>query len=80
MWFPHAFMGVMEQLQWAIKQGETPMLNGRDNLRTMAVVEAAQGLQVALAGGPAVAVGLPGGAVVEVAQVGDVVRGTRHRM
>ena len=41
MWFPHAFKGVMEQLQWALKQGEEPALSGRDNLRTMALVEAA---------------------------------------
>jgi predicted dehydrogenase len=40
MWFPHAFAGVMEQLQYALDRGETPMLNGADNLRTMALVEA----------------------------------------
>ncbi len=40
MWFPHAFKGVMEQLQYAIKQQETPMLSGDDNLKTMALIEA----------------------------------------
>jgi predicted dehydrogenase len=40
-WFPHAFAGVMEQLQYALKSGTSPMLNGPDNLKTMALVEAA---------------------------------------
>jgi len=40
-WFPHAFAGVMEQLQYALKSGTTPMLNAADNLKTMALVEAA---------------------------------------
>jgi predicted dehydrogenase len=40
-WFPHAFAGVMEQLQYALKTGTTPMLNAADNLKTMALVEAA---------------------------------------
>ena len=40
-WFPHAFAGVMEQLQYALKSGEPPALTGEDNLRTMALVEAA---------------------------------------
>jgi predicted dehydrogenase len=40
MWFPHAFRGVMEQLQYALKTGTPPALSGRDNLRTMALVEA----------------------------------------
>ena len=39
-WFPHAFAGVMEQLQWALSSGEPPALSGADNLRTMALVEA----------------------------------------
>jgi predicted dehydrogenase len=39
-WFPHAFAGVMEQLQYALKTGTTPMLNAADNLKTMALVEA----------------------------------------
>ena len=41
MWFPHAFIGVMEQLQYALKTGTTPVLNVADNVRTMALVEAA---------------------------------------
>ncbi len=41
MWFPHAFIGVMEQLQWAISSGEPPALSVADNVRTMALVEAA---------------------------------------
>jgi predicted dehydrogenase len=41
MWFPHAFIGVMEQLQWALRSGEAPALSVADNVRTMALVEAA---------------------------------------
>lgn len=41
MWFPHAFIGVMEQLQYALDSGTTPVLNVADNVRTMALVEAA---------------------------------------
>jgi predicted dehydrogenase len=40
-WFPHAFAGVMEQLQYALKTGTVPMLSASDNLKTMALVEAA---------------------------------------
>ena len=40
-WFPGAFAGVMEQLQYAVKTGTTPVLNVADNIRTMALVEAA---------------------------------------
>jgi predicted dehydrogenase len=40
MWFPHAFIGVMEQLQYAVKHGETPVLNIADNVKTMALIEA----------------------------------------
>lgn len=40
-WFPQAFAGVMEQLQWAVKSGTPPILTAADNLRTMALVEAA---------------------------------------
>ncbi|MBV8639807.1 MAG: Gfo/Idh/MocA family oxidoreductase [Verrucomicrobia bacterium] len=40
-WFPDAFAGVMDQLQYAIKSGTTPELSMSDNLRTMALVEAA---------------------------------------
>jgi predicted dehydrogenase len=41
MWFPHAFRGVMEQLQYALKMGERPLLDVEDNVKTMALVEAA---------------------------------------
>jgi predicted dehydrogenase len=41
MWFPHAFIGVMEQLQHAVKTGEPPALSIADNVKTMALVEAA---------------------------------------
>jgi predicted dehydrogenase len=40
MWFPHAFIGVMEQLQHAVKTGTTPALSVADNVKTMALVEA----------------------------------------
>lgn len=40
MWFPHAFIGVMEQLQHALKSGEPPALSVADNVKTMALVEA----------------------------------------
>lgn len=40
-WFPQAFMGVMEQLQYAVKTGSEPVLSGADNVKTMALVEAA---------------------------------------
>jgi predicted dehydrogenase len=40
MWFPHAFIGVMEQLQHAIKTGTPPALSVADNVKTMALVEA----------------------------------------
>ncbi|KQT54030.1 MULTISPECIES: Gfo/Idh/MocA family protein [unclassified Aureimonas] len=40
MWFPHAFIGVMEQLQHAIETGAEPALSVADNVRTMALVEA----------------------------------------
>jgi predicted dehydrogenase len=40
MWFPHAFKGVMGQLQDALHDGKEPMLSGRDNVKTMALVEA----------------------------------------
>jgi predicted dehydrogenase len=53
-WFPQAFRGVMEQLQFALERGETPELNVDDNVRTMALIEAgyrsmAQNRPVALA-------------------------------
>ena len=40
-WFPHAFAGVMEQLQYALRTGTPPVLSASDNLKTMALVEAA---------------------------------------
>ncbi|WP_309085503.1 Gfo/Idh/MocA family oxidoreductase [Chelativorans sp.] len=40
MWFPHAFIGVMEQLQYALKTGTPPALSIEDNVKTMALVEA----------------------------------------
>jgi predicted dehydrogenase len=40
MWFPHAFIGVMEQLQYAVSSGEAPALTVVDNVKTMALVEA----------------------------------------
>lgn len=40
MWFPHAFIGVMEQLQYAVKSGEPPALSVTDNVKTVALVEA----------------------------------------
>jgi predicted dehydrogenase len=40
MWFPHAFIGVMEQLQYALRSGEAPALSVADNVKTMALVEA----------------------------------------
>ena len=40
MWFPHAFIGVMEQLQHAVATGEPPALSIADNVKTMALVEA----------------------------------------
>ena len=39
-WFPHAFIGVMEQLQHALKTGTPPALSVADNVKTMALVEA----------------------------------------
>ena len=40
-WFPDAFVGTMAQLLIALETGEEPAIGGRDNLRTMALVEAA---------------------------------------
>ena len=40
MWFPHAFKGVMGQLQDALDAETEPMLSAADNVRTMALVEA----------------------------------------
>ena len=40
-WFPDAFAGTMNQLLIALESGEAPAIGGRDNLRTIALVEAA---------------------------------------
>jgi len=40
-WFPDAFGGTMGQLLIALETGATPAISGRDNLHTMALVEAA---------------------------------------
>jgi predicted dehydrogenase len=40
-WFPQAFAGTMEQLQYAVATGAPPAISAADNLATMALVEAA---------------------------------------
>ena len=40
-WFPDAFIGTMAQLLIALEQRTEPAISGRDNLKTMALVEAA---------------------------------------
>jgi predicted dehydrogenase len=40
-WFPDAFAGTMSQLLIALETGQLPAINGRDNLNTIALVEAA---------------------------------------
>ena len=40
-WFPRAFAGVMEQLQFAVATGTAPVLTAADNVRTMQLVDAA---------------------------------------
>ncbi len=40
-WFPDAFGGTMAELLGALGEGREPTIGGRDNLRTMALVEAA---------------------------------------
>lgn len=40
-WFPDAFAGTMAQLLIALETGHEPAISGRDNLKTMALVEAA---------------------------------------
>lgn len=39
-WFPDAFAGTMAQLLIALESGEQPAIGARDNLKTMALVEA----------------------------------------
>ena len=41
VWFPDAFSGPMSDLMSAIETGKEPHVSGRDNLETMALVEAA---------------------------------------
>ena len=40
MWFPQAFIGVMEQLQHAVATGTPPALSVADNVKTVALIEA----------------------------------------
>ncbi len=40
-WIPDAFVGPMADLQAAVAEGRAPLTNGRDNLQTLRVVEAA---------------------------------------
>ncbi|MDB5328102.1 MAG: oxidoreductase, partial [Phycisphaerales bacterium] len=40
-WFPDAFAGTMGQLLIAIETNAPPAISGRDNLKTMALVDAA---------------------------------------
>ncbi len=41
VWFPDAFAGPMAELLCALEEGKQPEMSGEDNLRTMALVEAA---------------------------------------
>src|SRR5207244_9968060 len=40
-WFPDAFIGTMAQLLIALETNTEPAISGRDNLKTMAIVDAA---------------------------------------
>jgi hypothetical protein len=40
-WFPDAFGATMSQLLIALETGQAPAIGGRDNLKTIALVEAA---------------------------------------
>ncbi len=40
-WFPDAFVGTMAQLLTALESGTEPAISGRDNLKTLALVDAA---------------------------------------
>ena len=40
VWFPDAFVGPMAELLLALEQKRAPTIGGRDNLKTMALVEA----------------------------------------
>ena len=39
-WFPDAFAGTMAQLLCALEEDREPEISGRDNLKTMALVDA----------------------------------------
>ncbi len=41
VWFPDAFAGPMAELLCALEQGRPPRISGEDNLRTMALIDAA---------------------------------------
>ena len=41
VWFPDAFAGPMAELLCALEENRTPAVNGRDNLKPMALVDAA---------------------------------------
>ncbi len=41
VWFPDAFAGTMSQLLRAVETDQEPEINGQDNLKTLAVVDAA---------------------------------------
>ncbi|MBA4168145.1 MAG: gfo/Idh/MocA family oxidoreductase, partial [Chitinophagaceae bacterium] len=40
VWFPDAFAGPMAQLMCAIEENAEPEISGRDNLKTMALIDA----------------------------------------
>ena len=40
-WFPDAFIGPMGELLCALEEGRQPLISGEDNLKTMALVDAA---------------------------------------
>ena len=40
VWFPDAFAGPMAQLMCAVEENREPEISGKDNLKTMALVEA----------------------------------------
>ena len=40
VWFPDAFVGPMAELLISLESGKEPPMNGQDNLRTMALVDA----------------------------------------
>jgi predicted dehydrogenase len=40
VWFPDAFQGTMGELLKSLEEGRTPAINGRENLGTMALVDA----------------------------------------